>query len=286
MPNSPETTDLVHETLRILRREKLLGRTHVYLPDELRTDLLSDRTGAAGPAPVPTPDPVRTVAPAHRPLNHARPHSVSAPASAAPGPPAVTPAAPAAAMGWDQLQAAVAHCTQCALCQGRTNTVFGEGDPNADLMFVGEGPGREEDLQGRPFVGRAGKLLDKMIAAMQFRREEVFIANIVKCRPPDNRIPHPAEAETCLPYLRRQIEFIQPRVIVLLGGTALKFLLNRGGIMKTRGTWLEFEGTPVMPTFHPSFLLRDPRRKRPVWEDLQQVMAVLGKDPTQTPRQQ
>jgi DNA polymerase len=180
----------------------------------------------------------------------------------------------------------VRPCTKCDLCRGRTQTVFGEGDLDAQLMFVGEGPGQREDELGRPFVGRAGDLLDKQIAAMGFQREQVFIANIVKCRPPDNRTPTPDEVRACSPYLQRQIATIGPKVIVALGAPATKFLLSTTtGIMKLRGTWHQYEGllpdgptVPVMPTFHPAFLLRqyttDNRQK--VWSDLQQVMEVLG----------
>ncbi len=183
-----------------------------------------------------------------------------------------------------QIASEVAECQGCRLCNSRTNTVPGEGNPEAGIMFVGEGPGAEEDKRGRPFVGRAGELLTKIIEAMQFRREEVFIANVVKCRPPGNRTPEPDEMETCLPYLKRQIEIIRPKVLVTLGKTALVGLLpehNRIGITKIRGRWLEFEGIPLMPTFHPAYLLRSPAQKRPVWEDMQQVMAVFGKSAKQ-----
>jgi DNA polymerase len=179
----------------------------------------------------------------------------------------------------DQLFEMVQNCTDCPLHKGRTNTVFGEGDPNARLMFIGEGPGHDEDLQGRPFVGKAGQLLTKMINAMQLTREQVFICNIVKCRPPNNRNPEPLEAETCMPYLRRQIELVKPEVIVLLGAVPLKFLLNMTGILRTRGNWQEVMGIQTMPTLHPAYLLRNPAAKRDAWEDLKQVMRVLGKDP-------
>ena len=178
----------------------------------------------------------------------------------------------------DELQKIVANCQNCPLCRTRSNTVFGEGDPDARLMFIGEGPGADEDRQGRPFVGKAGMLLDKMINAMQFSREEVYIANIVKCRPPDNRLPAPEEAEKCIGYLRRQIEIVRPEVIVLLGATAVKYLLNvTNGISRMRGRWLSYENIPVMATFHPAFLLRQESAKRDTWNDLQQVMARFGK---------
>jgi len=178
------------------------------------------------------------------------------------------------------LAAEVAACKRCPLCSaGRTQTVFGDGSPDADLMFIGEGPGAEEDAQGIPFVGRSGQLLTKMIEAMGLSREQVYIANVVKCRPPGNRAPSPEEADACWGYLQRQIEIIQPKVIVVLGNAATKALLDtRIGITKLRGQWQELWGIPVMPTFHPAYLLRQytvDNRKR-VWSDLQAAMARLG----------
>lgn len=181
--------------------------------------------------------------------------------------------------GMDSLRAEVAKCVRCRLHAGRTNPVFGDGDEKAGLMFIGEGPGADEDLQGLPFVGKAGELLTRMISAMQFRRPDVFIANIVKCRPPNNRAPEEDEAETCLPFLLRQIELVSPKVIVLLGATPLRAILKKTGITKQRGHWHEFNGVKVMPTFHPAYLLRNPPAKKEVWEDLQQVMKVFGKTP-------
>ena len=181
-------------------------------------------------------------------------------------------------MDMQQLSEAVGNCNKCELCRSRNNTVFGEGSFTADLMLIGEGPGRDEDMQGRPFVGRSGQLLTKMLKAMGFDRKEVFIANIVKCRPPQNRNPNPDEAEVCMSYLLRQIEIIQPKVIILLGAVPMKFILNKTGITKIHGQWFEFRGIKTLPTFHPSFLLRDSRQKKPAWEDLQKVMKVLGKE--------
>lgn len=176
------------------------------------------------------------------------------------------------------LRESVVNCRRCGLCRCRQNPVFGEGDPNARLMFIGEGPGADEDATGRPFVGKAGQLLDKMITAMQFSREEVYIANIVKCRPPDNRVPAPEEAACCIPFLQQQIALVRPEVIVLLGAVAVKYLLNTTtGIMKMRGRWTSYENIPVMPTFHPAFLLRQESAKKEAWQDLQQVMARFGK---------
>ena len=213
----------------------------------------------------------------------AAPRKAPAPVPAAPtganALPANPDAVPIPAAGTlEAVREMLADCRRCALCRGRTRLVFGEGDPRARLMFIGEGPGFDEDRTGRPFVGRAGQLLDKMIAAMQFTREEVYIANIVKCRPPDNRAPAPEEAACCLPFLRRQIDLVRPEVIVLLGAVAVKYLLDTtAGIMKMRGKWTHYENIPVMPTFHPAFLLRQEAAKREAWQDLQQVMARFGK---------
>ncbi len=181
----------------------------------------------------------------------------------------------------EEITAHVLACRNCPLCQTRTNTVPGEGNADApDIMFIGEGPGADEDAQGRPFVGKAGQLLTKMIDAMGYSREEVFIANVVKCRPPNNRTPLPEEMEACLPYLRQQVELIRPRVIVGLGATAIKGLLGKtAGITRLRGTWQEYGGIRLMPTFHPSYLLRDPSKKKDVWQDLQLVLKELGKEP-------
>ncbi len=181
---------------------------------------------------------------------------------------------------WSNLESVAAHiagCTQCGLHAGRTNTVPGEGAPQPEIMFVGEAPGADEDAQGRPFVGRAGQLLTKMIEAMGFQRDEVFIANICKCRPPDNRKPEPDEMEACLPYLKAQIALLKPRVIVCLGGTATEGLLGLTGITRVRGNWHTFEGIDVMPTFHPSYLLRKPGAKHEAWADLQAVLKHIGR---------
>jgi len=172
---------------------------------------------------------------------------------------------------------AIGDCRRCRLCEGRRTIVFGTGSAGARLMFVGEGPGRDEDIQGLPFVGRAGQLLNQIIKAMGFEREQVYIANVVKCRPPDNRTPLPDEVASCTPFLFSQIDIIAPEVIVALGAPAAQALLgSTSGITKIRGTFREFRGIPVMPTFHPAYLLRNPSAKRQVWDDMQQVMARLG----------
>ena len=159
------------------------------------------------------------------------------------------------------------------------NVVFGVGSPRAELMFIGEAPGADEDEQGEPFVGRAGQLLTKIIQAMGFARHEVYIANVLKCRPPDNRVPEPTEVANCLPYLIEQIELIQPKVMVGLGATAVKSLLDvQLGITKMRGNWYTFRNIPIMPTFHPAYLLRNPPAKKEVWLDMQEVVRKLGRE--------
>ena len=211
-----------------------------------------------------------------------RPFRPEAAAASAPAAPAAEGAAPGdpPEVKLEKMRLYALNCKRCQLAATRTNVVFGEGDPHAKLMFIGEGPGADEDRTGRPFAGRAGQLLDRMIAAMQFKREEVYIANVVKCRPPGNRVPTPDEAAMCIGYLERQINFIRPEVIVLLGATAVSFLLKRTeGITKLRGIWLEYKGIPVMPTFHPAFLLRQESAKREAWHDLKMVMAKFGKTP-------
>ncbi|MCB2148501.1 MAG: uracil-DNA glycosylase [Deltaproteobacteria bacterium] len=168
-------------------------------------------------------------------------------------------------------------CRRCGLCESRTHIVFGEGSPNAQVMFVGEGPGFDEDKCGQPFVGAAGQLLTKIIAAMGLDRETVYIGNIVKCRPPNNRNPEPEEIRHCLPFLKRQVAAIHPRVICALGSVAARALLaTEAPISRLRGRFYEVMGIPVMPTFHPAFLLRNPEKKREVWEDVQQIMKMLG----------
>lgn len=232
----------------------------VYIPAATANEFFAD----IKPAPAPVKTPAKFPAPAAKP---ASPGSFPAPSFNS----------PLAQMNLDELNAETQKCRKCPLCKTRTTVVFGEGNPDADLMFIGEGPGYDEDQQGRPFVGKAGELLTRMINAMQFTRQEVYIGNIVKCRPPQNRNPLPEEADACLPYLKRQIELIKPKVIVILGAVPLKFLLNKNGIMRLRGKWDSYNGIKVMPTFHPAYLLRNPNAKREVWEDLQQVMKIFGK---------
>jgi len=171
-------------------------------------------------------------------------------------------------------------CTRCPLSQTRKKIVFGDGDPNAQLFFVGEGPGADEDEQGLPFVGRAGQLLNNMIAAMGLRRDQVYIANIVKCRPPQNRVPEPIEANTCTPFLLRQIAAVKPRMLVALGATAATYLTGtKRALNSLRGQVHAAHGTNLVVTYHPAYLLRDPRQKGEAWKDLQLVMQHLGMKP-------
>jgi uracil-DNA glycosylase family 4 len=170
------------------------------------------------------------------------------------------------------------ECTRCKLASGRTNLVFGVGNPEAELMFVGEGPGADEDLQGEPFVGMAGQLLTRMIEAMGLDRRDVYIANVVKCRPPGNRNPEPDEIEACEPFLRAQIEAIGPRFIVALGKFAAQTLLrDPSPISRLRGRWREYSGVKLMPTFHPAYLLRSPGEKKKAWDDLKLVLKAMGR---------
>lgn len=172
----------------------------------------------------------------------------------------------------EALAATVAGCTRCRLAEGRKNVVFGSGNPDADLMLVGEGPGAEEDRQGLPFVGPAGELLTKIIQAIDLKREEVYIANVVKCRPPGNREPQPDEVQACRGYLEKQIALVRPRILVALGRTAAQTLLgNESPIGQLRGRWYQVLGIPTMVTYHPAALLRNQALKRPTWEDMQQV---------------
>jgi DNA polymerase len=176
-----------------------------------------------------------------------------------------------------KIRSDLGECTRCKLHKTRRSIVFGDGNPKAELVFVGEGPGADEDAQGLPFVGRAGKLLTQMIEAMGLQRKDVYICNVVKCRPPENRQPEEDEVSTCSPFLFRQIDVIAPKVIVCLGAVAAKTLLQTNrGISQFRGQWLEFRGRKLLATYHPAYLLRNPNAKSEVWKDLQKVMAVLG----------
>lgn len=173
---------------------------------------------------------------------------------------------------WEELEQSIINCNKCKLCQNRTNIVFGVGNKNAKIMMIGEGPGADEDREGIPFVGKAGQLMNKALEGLGIKREELYIANIVKCRPPSNRVPEQDEAEACLNYLRNQVILIKPKIIILLGSTALKNILGEEyGITSLRGNWIERKGILYMPTWHPAALLRDENKKIEFWNDLKEV---------------
>jgi uracil-DNA glycosylase family 4 len=266
---------------------RALAEWVAYLRDIGVRDLsLEPRGASAAPEAAPpvaaAPDPVRQA-----PVPAAAPSAPPA-APAPPGGELFTLAAADSADAADSLERLreireeIGDCKRCKLHAGRTQIVFGVGNPRARLMFVGEGPGAEEDARGEPFVGRAGKKLDEMIRSIGLERDEVYIANVVKCRPPENRTPEPDEVGTCARFLFAQIEAIRPRVLVALGAPAAKTLLGtRTGITQLRGNWGVFRGIPVMPTFHPAYLLRvyTPENRRKVWEDLKAARAKMDESP-------
>lgn len=177
---------------------------------------------------------------------------------------------------WEDLEKSILECKKCRLCTNRTNIVFGQGHKKARLMFIGEGPGADEDKQGIPFVGKAGQLMNNAFQALEINREDVYIANIVKCRPPSNRVPEDDEVQTCLNYLRNQVILIKPKIIVLLGSTALKNILGKEyGITAVRGNWMEKNGIKYMPTWHPAALLRDENKKIEFWQDLKEAKKYI-----------
>jgi uracil-DNA glycosylase len=251
-----------------------------------------DRTGS-GMALASFAPSVLESAPTYSPEENSLPKSapkLSTTAGVAPPPrrepaPIAVPAAPSLFEAVDKvkddtllkIREDIGDCTRCKLHKGRNKIVFGDGSPKAELVFVGEGPGADEDMQGLPFVGRAGKLLTQMIEAMGLQRKEVYICNVVKCRPPENRAPEPDEVATCSPYLLRQIDVLHPKVIVCLGAVAAKTLLETTrGISQFRGQWQAWRGYKLMATYHPAYLLRNPSAKSEVWKDLQLVMTELG----------
>ena len=218
------------------------------------------------PAEPPAGDYLRAGDGAAAPVTASAP--VTADSAAGPAPSAET---------LEEIRGDLGDCTRCRLHEGRTNLVFGVGSPTADLVFVGEAPGRDEDRQGIPFVGRAGQLLTRIIAAIGLSREEVYIANVIKCRPPNNRNPEADEVATCEPFLFRQLDVIRPRVVVALGGFAIRTLLQTDeAVSRLRGRVFDYRGAKLVPTFHPAFLLRSPERKRDVWEDMKRVRALLA----------
>jgi DNA polymerase len=253
----------------------------------------SSRSLAARP-PVAPPLPVRRETPAtpatmHTPTNNPLPAEASMPKpvsfNALAPLPELRIAVPERPAALQVLRDEIGDCTRCPLAYaGRHTIVFANGDPGARLMFVGEGPGADEDATGEPFVGKAGQLLNNMINAMGLQREQVYVANIVKCRPPANRTPEPIEANTCSPFLLRQIDIVQPQVIVALGGTAATYLLGvKQSLASLRGNWYDCRGAKLAVTYHPAFLLRDPRQKGEAWKDLQRVMKELGLEAPKRP---
>jgi len=276
------------ESADITRSEKLKQRLRFY-EDLGLAPFYCDRGSSRSSQP---PSPASSVvAPSHSieepPLRKSSLQPPAVPPSVAPARAFVplTPAPPSlfAAANRNQSETLLqirddlGECTRCKLHTTRNKIVFGDGSPQAKLVFVGEGPGADEDAQGLPFVGRAGKLLTQMIEAMGLQRRDVYICNVVKCRPPGNRQPGPDEVEACSPFLFRQLDSLQPKVIVCLGATAFQTLLQSNrSISHFRGQWLDFRGYKMLPTYHPAYLLRNPAAKADVWKDLQKVMAELG----------
>ncbi len=253
--------------------------SQISAPSQIRAQIAASPAKSRSEVAVP-------IAPS--PAIAAAPKLPSIPATAAAIKPPVVPIAPQASSLFEvvdriandtleKIRADIGDCTRCRLCEQRTNIVFGDGTAKAELVFVGEGPGRDEDIQGLPFVGRSGKLLTQMIEAMGLSRQQVYICNVVKCRPPDNRTPEKDEVATCSPFLLRQLDVIKPKVIVCLGNCAAQALLatNRS-LSSYRGQWLDFRGTKLMVTYHPAYLLRNPPAKADVWADLKKVIAELG----------
>lgn len=246
-----------------------LGDLLAYLGEIGYGDLYVKARAGARPAAVAHPSP-----PPPRPAAAPTPSPRESGGEQAASPDAAVRAAELAA-----LAQTVAGCTRCRLCEGRKTVVFGSGNPDADLMLIGEGPGAEEDRQGLPFVGAAGELLTRILQAIEVQRQEVYIANVVKCRPPGNRDPQPDEVAACRAYLERQIELVQPRIIVALGRISAQTLLGtESPIGQMRGRWFQVKGVPTMVTYHPAALLRNQALKRPTWEDMQQVRDRLRAD--------
>ncbi len=258
---------------------ELLDQVRAYVEYQQSTGL------DAFPRRPRTPTPGRDAEPAARTPTRS-PALVSSPRPAVAPPPAAKVVATSGdlfatgvrhATTLDELRAELGDCQRCKLWKGRTHIVYGVGNPHAKLMFVGEGPGRDEDLQAEPFVGRAGQLLTEIITkGMKMRRQDVYIANVIKCRPPENRNPEPDEITACEPFLRRQIDIIQPKVLVALGTFAAQTLLGmRVPISRLRGHWYDYQGVKLMPTLHPAYLLRNPNDKKLVWEDIKMVLREL-----------
>ena len=276
-----ETNDELIDLLRNMREHaKFLGELGVESID-LDSPRNANVTSPVSSAPAPAPKANRVVD--THPLE--APRGAPTPVPVRSGAVLFAAAEPAPALAkstesLEQIWSDIGDCTRCGLCEGRTQVVNTHGNRSARLMFVGEAPGADEDAQGKPFVGRAGQLLTKMIEAMGIKRDEVIIGNVNRCRPPGNRQPTLEEAAICRPFLFREIAVIQPEIIVVMGNTALRNLLEvREGITRVRGKFQDFRGIKVMPTFHPAYLLRDPSKKRETWEDLKMVRDYLDNNP-------
>ena len=262
---SKELRDIIAETKKQLEHLRVLGVDGIQVT---AAPVVERPKPVVPPRPEPIIKPIENVAPA-APMT-------SLFGEMAPAPVKLTPSTET----FEQIHAEIGDCTRCPLHLERKHVVHTEGNRTARLMFVGEAPGADEDIQARPFVGRAGQLLTKIIEAIGLKREEVLIGNVNRCRPPGNRPPTPEEATTCKPFLLREIAIVQPKVIVVLGNTAMKNLLDtREGITRLRGRFQDYKGIKVMPTFHPAYLLRDPSKKRETWEDLKQVRDYLDSHP-------
>jgi len=291
----PATRELLIERVRFYRDlgltefyrrpvdPALLAAESIQLPDDqlvgqgfIPGNNPADRMGASAPEAVATQDillPSEDIQPSSQETSTIAPRK---PIFTPPQPPAITPTADRAA-ALQLIREDIGDCTRCALHKGRNKIVFADGPPDARLMFVGEGPGADEDAQGIPFVGKAGQLLNNMIVAMGLQRDQVYIANVVKCRPPGNRTPEPEEGNTCSPFLFRQIDVVRPQVIVALGATAATYLLGqRQPLAGLRGRVHAWRGSQLIVTYHPAYLLRDPRQKKEAWADLQIAMRELG----------
>ena len=284
-PNDPAMREALHARLRFYR-DLGLGEFYrrevdpsVWAQSEARPEVPLE----SKPAAVPVAAAVAQPAPDTSTLFPGIPEETEiAPRKPFPAAPPIAPPVPPeqhfAAL--KLIREDIGDCTRCALHTGRNKLVFGDGDPNAKLMFVGEGPGADEDASGLPFVGRGGQLLNNMINAMGLKREQVYIANVVKCRPPQNRTPEPDEAHTCVPFLFRQIDVVRPQIIVALGQTAVTYLTGeKRSLANWRGTVHPLRGTKLIVTYHPAFLLRDPNQKKHAWADLQIAMRELGLTP-------
>ncbi len=273
---------LAREARVMLEREMGRGRERVVLADPaMRTDAgprPRDEASRAREAPFGSSPGPFTRRPAPTATSMTLPGFEAPAPPPAFGPPPTSPLAAREDLPDDlgTLARMVSECRKCGLCGARTNTVFADGTPRAKLVFIGEAPGRDEDLRGLPFVGRAGQLLDKMIAAIQLRRDEVYICNVLKCRPPENRTPAPDEVEQCLPYLEQQLALVRPALICALGLSAVQALLKtKSSMASLRGHLFEYRGIPLIPTYHPAALLRNPGLKREAWEDMQRVRDTL-----------